>query len=55
MPDIGGADSIGMSSKISQIKTQKKELKHETQWILIHYPAHMRMRRNISITTHDCT
>jgi hypothetical protein len=26
-PDIGGADSIGMGSKISQIKTQKKELK----------------------------
>jgi hypothetical protein len=27
--DIGGADSIGMGSKISQIKSQKKKTKPE--------------------------
>jgi hypothetical protein len=27
MSDIDGADTIGMDNKISQIKTQKKELK----------------------------
>jgi hypothetical protein len=29
--DIGGASSIGMGSKISQRKTQKKEIKLETR------------------------
>jgi hypothetical protein len=28
---IGGASSIGMGSKISQIKTQKKEIKLKTR------------------------
>jgi ferredoxin-like protein FixX len=52
---IGGASSIGMGSKTSQIKTQKKEIKLKTRWILINHPAHMRMRRNISVTMQDCT
>jgi hypothetical protein len=30
-PDIGEANSIGMDSKISQIKTQKKELKPDNR------------------------
>jgi hypothetical protein len=38
---IGGASSIGIGSKISQIKTQKKDIKLKTRWILINYPAHM--------------
>jgi hypothetical protein len=29
--DIGGASSIGMGSKISQRKTQKKKIKLETR------------------------
>jgi hypothetical protein len=33
--DIDGAGSIGMGSKISQIKSQKKKTKAETRWILI--------------------
>jgi hypothetical protein len=41
---ISGASSIGMDSKISQIKTQKKEIKLKTRWILINYPAHMQMQ-----------
>jgi hypothetical protein len=50
---IGGASSIGMDSKISQIKTQKKEIKLKIRWILINYPAHMQMPRNISVIAHD--
>jgi hypothetical protein len=33
--DIGGAGSIRMGSKISQIKSQKKKTKPKTRWILI--------------------
>jgi hypothetical protein len=33
--DIGGAGSIEMGSKISQIKSQKKKSKPETRGILI--------------------
>jgi hypothetical protein len=32
---IGWADSIGMCSKISQIKSQKKKTKPKTRWIQI--------------------
>jgi hypothetical protein len=51
---IGGASSIGMGSKISQIKTQKKEIKLKTRWILINYPAHIQMQRSISVIAQDC-
>jgi hypothetical protein len=51
---IGGASSIGMGSKISQTKIQKKEIKLKTRWILINYPAHMQMQRSISVIAQDC-
>jgi hypothetical protein len=51
---IDGASSIGMGSKISQIKTQKKKIKLKTRWILINYPAHMQMQRSISVIAQDC-
>jgi hypothetical protein len=51
---IGGASSIGMGSKISQIKTQRKEIKLKTRWILINYPTHMQMQRSISVIAQDC-
>jgi hypothetical protein len=51
---IDGASSIRMSSKISQIKTQKKDIKLKTRWILTNYPAHMQMQRNISVIAQDC-
>jgi hypothetical protein len=52
--DIGEASSIGMGSKISQRKTQKKEIKRKSQCILSNYPAHMHMQRSISIIAQDC-
>jgi hypothetical protein len=37
---IDEAISIRMGRKISQLKTQNKEIKLKTRWILINYPAH---------------
>jgi hypothetical protein len=39
---------------ISQIKSQKKEIKLKTRWILSNYPAHMQMQRSISVIAQDC-
>jgi hypothetical protein len=53
---IDGADFIGMGSKISQIKTQKKEIKLDNP--MSHNqnnPAHIPIRRNTSIITHNCS
>jgi hypothetical protein len=39
---------------ISQIKSQKKEIKLKTRWILSNYPTHMQMQRSISVIAQDC-
>jgi hypothetical protein len=52
---IGGASSIGMGSNLSKKKTQKKEIRLKTRWIISDYPAHMQMQRSIPVIAQDCT
>jgi hypothetical protein len=50
-PTLAGMTPSEWTAKSLKKKSQKKELKFETRWILINYLAHKLMRRNTSIIT----
>jgi hypothetical protein len=52
-PALAGLAPSEWAAKLSN-KTQKKEIKLKTRWILSNYSAHMQMQRSISIIAQDC-